>query len=299
MRILVRITEKEKKIVWAISVALGLVILASVFSVTLVLGRTLPLDWDDFLVIAIMIAIFPPAAVNYIDRRWRIAVDNNIPKFLREVADSSRTGLTLVRAIEVSTERRYGPLTGELKRLVRQLSWGATLEDALQAFADRVNTRLARRTAILLAEVSRAGGNIQEIMDSLQKHVSDLQLIDQERRGQLRQYVAIVYVAVFILLFMNVILLKTFFSQLEALQEVQAQQPEVQLVTGAMDISALKKIFFHIGVIESFFGGLIAGKMGEGSLGAGMKHALILMLISFLTFAIFVWSWVTIGLQFP
>jgi len=296
---LVRITEKEKKIVWAISVALGIAIVASAFAVTFVLGRELPLAWDDFLIVAIMIAIFPPAAVNYIDRRWRIAVDNNIPKFLREVADASRTGLTLVRAIEVSTERRYGPLTDELKRLVRQLSWGATLEDALQSFADQVNTRLAQRTAVLLAEVSRAGGNIQEIMDSLQRHVSDLQLIDKERRGQLRQYVAIVYVAVFILLFINVILLKTFFSQLESLQELQAQQPEVQLVTGAIDILALKKIFFHTAVIESFFGGLIAGKMGEGSLGAGMKHTLILMLISFLTFAVFVWSWLTIGLQFP
>ena len=299
MRILVRITDKEKKIVWAISVALGLAIVGSAFAVTFVLGRELPLAWDDFLIVAIMIAIFPPAAVNYIDRRWRIALDNNIPKFLREVADASRTGLTLVRAIEVSTERKYGSLTDELKRLVRQLSWGATLEDALQSFADRVNTRLARRTAVLLTEVSRAGGNVQEIMDSLQRHVSDLQLIDRERRGQLRQYVAIVYVAVFILLFINVILLKTFFSQLESLQEIQAQQPEVPLVTGAIDILALKKIFFHTAVIESFFGGLIAGKMGEGSLGAGMKHALILMLISFLTFAVFVWSWVTMGFQFP
>jgi len=296
---LVRITEKEKKIVWITSVVLGLAIVASAFTVTSVLGRELPLAWDDFLIVAIMIAIFPPAAVNYIDRRWRIAVDNNIPKFLREVADASRTGLTLVRAIEVSTERRYGPLTNELKRLVRQLSWGATLEDTLQSFAERVNTRLARRTATLLTEVSRAGGNIQEIMDSLQRHVTDLQLIDKERRGQLRQYVAIVYVAVFILLFINVILLKTFFSQLESLQELQAQQPEVQLVTGAMDILAIKRIFFHTAVIESFFGGLIAGKMGEGSLGSGMKHALILMLISFLTFAIFVWGWLAIGLQFP
>jgi len=299
VRILVRITDKEKKIVWAISVALGLAIVGSAFAVTFVLGRELPLAWDDFLIVAIMIAIFPPAAVNYVDRRWRIALDNNIPKFLREVADASRTGLTLVRAIEVSTERKYGPLTDELKRLVRQLSWGATLEDALQSFAGRVNTRLARRTAVLLTEVSRAGGNVQEIMDSLQRHVSDLQLIDRERRGQLRQYVAIVYVAVFILLFINVILLKTFFSQLESLQEIQAQQPEVSLVTGAIDILALKKIFFHSAVIESFFGGLIAGKMGEGSLGAGMKHALILMLISFLTFAVFVWSWVTMGFQFP
>jgi len=299
VRILVRITDKEKKIVWAISVALGLAIVGSAFAVTFVLGRELPLAWDDFLIVAIMIAIFPPAAVNYVDRRWRIALDNNIPKFLREVADASRTGLTLVRAIEVSTERKYGPLTDELKRLVRQLSWGATLEDALQSFAGRVNTRLARRTAVLLTEVSRAGGNVQEIMDSLQRHVSDLQLIDRERRGQLRQYVAIVYVAVFILLFINVILLKTFFSQLESLQEIQAQQPEVPLVTGAIDILALKKIFFHTAVIESFFGGLIAGKMGEGSLGAGMKHVLILMLISFLTFAVFVWSWVTMGLQFP
>jgi flagellar protein FlaJ len=34
--------------------------------------------------------------------------------------------------------------------------------------------------------------------------------------------------------------------------------------------------------IQAFFGGLIAGKMGEGTISAGLKHSLIMMIVGFL-----------------
>jgi flagellar protein FlaJ len=37
-------------------------------------------------------------------------------------------------------------------------------------------------------------------------------------------------------------------------------------------------------IMQGLFGGLIAGKMGEGALGAGLKHSLILIIIGFLMF---------------
>jgi len=46
---------------------------------------------------------------------------------------------------------------------------------------------------------------------------------------------------------------------------------------------------FHLSLIEGFFAGLIAGKMGEGSMGAGLKHSLILIVIGFLAFFLLVW----------
>jgi flagellar protein FlaJ len=36
--------------------------------------------------------------------------------------------------------------------------------------------------------------------------------------------------------------------------------------------------------VQAIFSGLIAGQMGEGSLGGGVKHACVLLLISLITF---------------
>jgi flagellar protein FlaJ len=40
-------------------------------------------------------------------------------------------------------------------------------------------------------------------------------------------------------------------------------------------------------VIQAFFGGLVAGKMGEGTVSAGLKHSLMLMVCGYLALKIF------------
>jgi len=36
-------------------------------------------------------------------------------------------------------------------------------------------------------------------------------------------------------------------------------------------------------IIQAFFGGLVAGKMGEGTMNAGLKHSVILMASGYAT----------------
>jgi flagellar protein FlaJ len=57
-----------------------------------------------------------------------------------------------------------------------------------------------------------------------------------------------------------------------------------------LDIKSLNRTLFHATIIEGILGGLIAGKMSEAHLGAGLKHSLMLLLITFTSFLLFVWS---------
>jgi flagellar protein FlaJ len=284
-----KVTKKEKRLVAYVSVALALAIAISVLVVAFVMKDQLSLPWDSFLVLAIMVGLFPPAAVNVIDANWRASVDKNIPKFLNEVAEAGRSGLTLTRAIEVSAERKYGPLSKELERVKTQLSWGISLEEALKSFGERVDTTLGRRTADLIIEVSRAGGNVQEILESISKHISDLYMLERERMSSIRPYIAIIYVAVVIFLATDMLLMKTFFSQIASLQSAQEGVAGGPLLNITLDVGTLNMILFHTAIIQGFFGGLVAGKMGEGAIGNGLKHSLILIAITFLAFFLLVW----------
>ncbi|MEM2983030.1 MAG: type II secretion system F family protein, partial [Candidatus Bathyarchaeia archaeon] len=194
-----------------------------------------------------------------------------------------RNGITLTRALELASKRRYGPLSSELERIVNKLSWGGSLEEALKDFAERVGTRLAKRTSILLSEINRAGGDIREVLDMVSKHIRELQVIQEERMSQLRIYVVIVYVAFFIFLFIDYVILETFLSKIELLRAGLKEAGGVFAVAG-LDLRSIKTIMFHMSVIQGLFGGLVAGKMGEGSLGAGLKHSAILMSISLIVF---------------
>lgn len=286
---MVRVTKTEKRIVWITSALIGVSLTVTAFFSAFFFKVKLIFRPDELLFLAAIISLFPPAVVNLLDSRWRNAVDNNIPKMLKELAEAGRTGVTLTRAIELASERRYGPLSNELRRIVAQLSWGATLEEALKNFGERVNTKLARRTALLLTEVHRAGGDIQEILETVSKHINELQTIERERQSQIRPYVAIVYIAFFIFLFIDILLIRSFFWELASLQET-LQAAGGLFVGAAVNLSQIELMLFHLSLIEGFYGGLIAGKMGEASMGAGLKHSLLLMVAGFVAFFFFIWN---------
>jgi len=288
-----KIEPKEKTLVAIVSISLGVLVCFASLLNFLVLGWTLPLTWDQLMVVGLMIALFPPAVTEYLDMQWERGINKNIPRLLREIAESGRTGLTLVRAIEVSAARDYGPLTPELKRLVAQISWGSSLDDALRDFAKRARTKLAQRTATLIAEVARSGGDIQEVMEQVNKHIGELQSIDAERYTQMRPYAFVVYIAVGVFLFTDIMLIRTFFAQIASLQTNALMTTQARGIFGGMsaaDLQLLKVVLFHATIIQSIVGGLVAGKMSEAKLGAGLKHVLILLLITFLSFWIWVWT---------
>ena len=284
-----KIAQEEKRLVAYVSAALGAMIAVSTLVVSFVFRAPLVIPWDSFLIIGLMVGLFPPAAVNVIDSTWRANVDKNIPKFLREVAEAGRSGLTLTRAIEVSAERKYGPLSKELQQVVTQLSWGISLEECLKSFAERVDTTLGRRTAQLIMEVSRSGGDVQEVLESINKHINDLYMLARERMSAIRPYIAIIYVAAIIFLFTDILLIKSFFTEIANLQLAQKEVATGPLLKISLDVPTLSKVLFHTAIIQSFFGGLVAGKMGGGTIGSGLKHCLVLMMVSFLSFVLLVW----------
>jgi flagellar protein FlaJ len=89
-------------------------------------------------------------------------------------------------------------------------------------------------------------------------------------------------------------LIRSFFTQIVELQaKVMATSGGggggVFAGAGSVDVGFLKRVLYHAVIIQALFGGLIAGKMSEGKIGAGLKHTLLLLIIAFVTFFLFVW----------
>jgi flagellar protein FlaJ len=128
-------------------------------------------------------------------------------------------------------------------------------------------------------------------MEQVNRHVNELQTIDRERYAQMRPYAVVVYVAFGVFLFADIILIRTFFEPMAAIHAQAAASGGAGIFGGAgLDIASLNRTLFHATIIEGILGGLIAGKMSEAHLGAGLKHSLILLLITFISFLLFVWS---------
>ena len=268
-----KIEKKVKSATWAVSVLLaGAIVL---FGVVMFWGSSL---FDEVVFFAIIAAVFPPAILIYLDYRWRKAIDEHLPDLFRSIVQAQETGMTLPQALENAAKRDYGPLTAELRKMTTQISWGMSFEEALLALSKRVNTVLVQRTVPMIIEASRSGGHVEKVFDPMGKFIQTTLLLDKERRTQTRPYIAIVYVAFFVFIFTIVILFKSFFISTEQLPMFGA---------AVMPPEAIRRLFFHMTVVQSLFGGLVAGKMGEGTINAGLKHSLFLMIFGFLAIKIF------------
>jgi len=268
-----KVESRTKKIVFAASVLLAVaIVLFGYFTV----GFSAALD--DFVFFGLLAAISPIALLNYVDYRWRKAVDEHLPDLFRSIVQAQETGMTLPKALEEAAKRDYGPLTSELKKMTVQISWGASFEEALLAFGRRVGTVLTQRTVPMIIEAGRSGGRVEKVFDPMGKFIQTNILLEKERKTQTRPYIAIIYVALFVFLFTIVILFKTFFTDVEgvALFSMPASSP-----------ADLKRIFLHLALVQGFFSGLVAGKMSEGSVSAGLKHSLIMMLLGFVALKFF------------
>lgn len=271
--IMPKIEPKVKKVTWLISATLAVAVIA--------VGGFMfwgTMAFDESVFFAMIAAISPPAVLNYVDYRWRKAVDEHLPDLFRSIVQAQETGMTLPQALEEASKRDYGPLTAELRKMTAQISWGMSFEIALLAFRKRVNTVLIQRTVPMIIEASRSGGHVEKVFDPMGKFIQTTILLDKERRTQTRPYVAIIYVAFFVFLFTIVLLFKSFFVSVEQLPT---------LGTALMATEDVRRLFFHMTVIQAFFGGLTAGKMGEGTINAGLKHCLILMICGYVAVKFF------------
>jgi len=241
------------------------------------------------IVFALLAAIVPLALVQLKEVHRRESIDKFLPLFLLALVSSVRSGSNLIKALEHTANRNMGALTGELKNLRANISWGMPIDEALENFAQRAGTRTSRRVVILLEMAMRIGGDVATNLEMIHKHVTELSNIEKERRSSLAPYTYTIYIAFAVFIGISVILSSQFFTEIEKVQDLlvgmEGAQDTMFSSLVDMDISELNSILFNMAIIEAIFGGLAAGKIGTGSFVAGIKHIVIMVVIAVIAFA--------------
>ncbi len=238
----------------------------------------------DFFVFAVLIGIGPAGYLHNRERKRIQAIDKRLPEFLRDLAESQRTGMTLTQAVITSSKGNYGALTPEIQKMAAQIEWGVSFEDALESFAERVDTPLVNRTVSLVNEASKSGGDVMDVLTAAADDAREIQMIDAERKGGMQIYVMIIYIAFFVFLGVIAILNVKFMPEVSK-AVAGAEGVSIGSVTfKEFDMQMFRTLFFHASVIQGLGGGFVAGSMEEGKPVAGLKHAFAMTIIAYVVF---------------
>ena len=276
-----RVTKREFKRIAIVSLLAGLIIIIYPF-IAKYLHISIILTQDTYTILGIIVIVFPIGIAHLLNVMWRRGIDRNIPKLLRQVAEAGRVGVSIPKALAIASRYDLGPLTPELRKAVTKLSWGYPLEKVINDLIEELGTPTSRRAFKLILEASKSGGDVEEMLMVLQRHISGIQLTLRERRMMMRPYISYGYIAFFVFLAIEVILLKSFFLPILSMRAIVSGMQSMFKIS--ITPEQIRTYFYHISLLEALISGLVSGKMGEGTIFAGLKHVAILLISTILTF---------------
>jgi len=280
--------QKYRNAVWAVSGSVGL----SIMLIPVLSGLYIPQGpyliplsqkVNNTMAFGLVIAFIFPAIVEFNNYRWGRQVDRNVPRLLRDVTEAVRSGVTLPRALEEASQRDYGPLSKEFEHGISMFILGAGWEDSLMSLAQRLRRPSALRLSTILIEAHQTGGKMIDVLDASVDLFSSLDEYREEQYSNMRPYMMTIYMATIIFLIIAYVVLHQFLTPLYA-ASAGATVKESGLLAGVLDINYYTSILFWASIIESIFGGLIAGKIGDRTLSAGLRHSVILTVITLIFF---------------
>jgi len=239
---------------------------------------------DDHIVIALLIILIPYAIFYEIWAHKILGIQELIPDFLERMAGINQVGLTIAQAISIMINTNLGLIGYEIRRIKRDMDWGANFTEALVRFEERVRAPSIARTVTLITKASEMSGHIGEVLSIASTDAKMTEMLKKERLAEMFIYTAIVYLSFFVFIFVVGVLTTQFLPVLANISTQGLPTTGALSGIGSIPIATFKRLLYHACLVQALFSGLIAGQMGESSLAAGVKHACILLVISLITF---------------
>jgi len=271
-----QISKKKRQITAVVSIML---VLIDVAILAITDSNALTVYANEIFLVAVLVIIVPSAILDYENQRWVSAIEDQMPLLVRGVSESQETGLTLVKALEKVVDNKMigHPLSDEVKKLTVQMSWGASFEQALTNFKERINSPIVNRFCALVLEASRSGGTIKKVFTATSGFMEEMNDMDKETSAQMKPYIIIIYAAFFVFIVTAILLVRSFLAPMQGAPQIMSQ-------VSLGSTSGLKNFFYEDMLVSAVTGGLMAGKLGERRVAGGLKHAIILSIVGYMIF---------------
>jgi len=231
--------------------------------------QTLGVDLPVAIAVALFISAAPAGIVHLRLTKTREGMEHGVSNFLRDLTEVRKTGLSPEKCIEALSKRDYGPFTKQLRKISTEISWGIPVKKVMMDFLHRTRSWMVQIVMFLLVETIDVGGGTIAMIESLARFNNLTQEVEKEKKMSVRPYVFMPYLA-------SVLLVATTIMMMGLTTGIAV--PGAEAVP--KDNSLMQTVFMSSVIFNSYLIGIVAGKISEESVGAGFKHASILVVIS-------------------
>lgn len=233
------------------------------------------------LVAAGIVTVVPISIFHEMRVRRARKVEEALPDALNKLAGFNERGIGILQSFQLLGRSATGPLAVELRAVERDVGWSGTLAGALHRLRERIGTMRMTKLGILLERSSAATGDLREVLEIAANDATKTEHLRATKRQSMMSYVIVCYIVFAVFLYVLYVVANLFYGP-QGLGAA-ASNAGGSLSLG-MSPDEAKLLFAQAGVIQGVGCGLVAGRLGEGHLLSGIKHAVLLGVIAYLVF---------------
>jgi len=230
------------------------------------------------LVLSLIVGALPFVITIILDQSKQKEKEEKFLEFSRDLVENVKSGTPISKSIIHLKNRDYGALSPHIRKLASQLTLGITLTQALITFARDTKSKVITRAVTLISEAERAGGQIDSILGSVADSVNQIENLRKEQKAAVSNLVTQGYLIFFVFIIIMLVLELKIMPLVSNLSGGEGLSIKVNKI----DPSEFGLPLFIMLLVQSFFAGLVIGKISEGSIKHGIKHSFILLAITLL-----------------
>lgn len=241
------------------------------------LANLFPVYTTEIFVCLCAIVLMAPLSLAYEGRRWFVnKVEEQMPEFLRELADMKEIGMTLQGAIRMISTSKLGLLNHELSLVSEEIKRGSSINNALVHMEQRLGMVSVKRAISLVVKASEVTDYLKDILTIAITDFEHYLKLKKERFNVSFVYVMIVYLSFGIYLYTAYQLNVSFIASFQSFESINLTS---SVASNIQDM-------LWIGILLGGFSGIMAGQLSSANPMAGFKHSIIFLIV---TIALFLW----------
>ncbi len=257
-----------------------------------------------FVFLSFTITLLPFVMDYFAYNRRQKDIEERFPDFVRNLVSAVKSGMPLTRAIIYVAKSDYGALDYHVQKMANQVEWNIPIKKIFLNFSQDVDNPIVKRAIATVLQAERSGGNIEDVLGSITDSLMTIKKLKQERKASIQGQITQSYIIFFIFLGVLITIQNVLIPYLADMET----SPGADGLGGGQDTAALDRlreshefdfsgfvpfvrsifgwfaslpgIFMMLALFQSFFAGIVLGKMSEGEYKSGLRHSLTMMFIS-------------------
>jgi len=211
-----------------------------------------------------------------LERGKQKEVEAKFLEFMRDLVENVRSGTPISKSIINLQKRDYGSLTVHIQKLANQIYSGIPLTIAFTNFAKDTGSKVISRAVSLVSEAEKAGGKITDILESVANSINQIEQLKKERKSAVSNLIVQGYIIFLVFLLIMIALQFMILPLASNITDISDFSIKSQTIDQNESFTPMLVLI----LIQSFFTGLVIGKISEGSFKDGIKHSFILTVMT-------------------